>query len=184
MCRQASEATSPELLESPPTPTHTHPNIQTHRGVHLHILSRWLQSKPSQTAMGTFASRVEKPDPVTSRWPRPLRGKHEHLDSASKTNPDTAGGLCSTSPPSSSPCSNRLTRHDCPSTGHVLLLLWRTPLTSDCCSTATLMIHRLLQRMSEHLPAGSHMKDTRMRSAGGELNKKKSIWHMRVWFNS
>lgn len=102
------------VTRKPPPP----PNIQTCRGVHLHILSRWLQNKPSQTAMETFASRVEKPDPVTSRWPRPLCGKHEHLDSASKTNPDTAGGLCSTLPPTP-PCSNRLTRHDCPSTGHV-----------------------------------------------------------------
>lgn len=71
-----------------------------------HLKQRWKHLR----------AELRKPDPVTSRWPRPLCGKHEHLDSASKTNPDTAGELCSTPPP---PCSNRLTRHDCPSTGHV-----------------------------------------------------------------
>lgn len=149
------------VTRKPPPP----PNIQTCRGVHLHILSRWLQNKPSQTAMETFASRVVKTRPGDlSVTPASLR----------KTR---ASRLCVKN--KSWHC-RRTVQHPPPHPPHAVTgshdttVLRQATSTSDwCSSTVTLTIHRLLQRMSEHLPARSHMKDTRMRSAGGELNFKK-----------
>lgn len=110
MCRQASEATSPELLESPP-PWYT--------DVPWRTFTHFVSLAPEQTISNSDGNICEqswetRPGDL-SVTPASLRKTR-----ASRLCVKNKSWHCRRTvqhPPP--PCSNRLTRHDCPSTGHV-----------------------------------------------------------------
>lgn len=159
------------VTRKPPPP----PNIQTCRGVHLHILSRWLQNKPSQTAMETFASRVVKTRPGDlSVTPASLRKTR-----ASRLCVKNKSWHCRRTvqhPPPPPPCSNRLTRHDCPSTGHVNQRLMQHSNADDSQASTENVWTPSCQISHER-----HKDEISRR--GVEFKKNIPIWQMR-WLNS